>query len=237
MSALGSVLRNDARNVFRDRTIGALLVVPVVFVVLFRFGFPMLLHYVPAAAGYGQLALGMFCGIAATFPAFMMAFLMLDERDLQVTSVLATLPVRVSHIVWCRAGAVGVFGAFACAVLLFGSGLSSWSAPQAAVFVLLCGLIPPTSLLIVLALADNKIEGLTVFKVLFFLLFLAAAVQAWDSPWSYVMGAFPPFWTYRAFTSPDGPDFWLFVLVSLATHLVVLFLAHGRVSNRRRWWS
>lgn len=232
MSAMTTLLRNDARNALRDQTIGALLFVPLIFLVLLRFGFPLLRDHLPAAADYAGVALSLFCGIAATFPAFMMAFLMLDERDQNVTVVLRVLPVRLSHLVAYRAAAVTVVGAANSVLLIFGSGLNPHSVPKALLLAVLCALVAPTALLIVVSLADNKIEGLTLFKGLFFVLFLAAAAQAVDSPWSYVLGVVPPFWTYHALAGAVTPPFFVVVLVSLVLHAAALAVAARRISRR-----
>jgi fluoroquinolone transport system permease protein len=232
VGAKTTLLRNDVRNALRDQTIGALFFVPLIFLVLLRFGFPLLREHVPAAADHGDVALSLFCGIAATFPAFMMAFLMLDERDQNVTAVMRVLPVRWSSLIASRAVAVTAVGAINCTVLVFGSGLNPHPVPQALLLALLCALVAPTALLIAVSLASNKIEGLTLFKGLFFVLFLAAAAQAVDSGWRYVLAIVPPFWTYSALTSSPALPFLLVVAISLAAHAVVLALAASRVARR-----
>ncbi|MFC5291227.1 hypothetical protein ACFPM7_29605 [Actinokineospora guangxiensis] len=231
MGAKTTLLRNDVRNALRDRTIGALFFVPLIFLVLLRFGFPLLREHVPAVADHGDVALSLFCGIAATFPAFMMAFLMLDERDQNVTTVMRVLPVRWSSLIASRAVAVTAVGAINCTVLVFGSGLNPHPVPQALLLALLCALVAPTALLIAVSLASTKIEGLTLFKGLFFVLFLAAAAQAVDSGWRYVLAVVPPFWTYSAVTSSSALPFLLVVGISLAVHAIVLALAASRVAR------
>jgi len=229
MTPITTLLGNDARNALRDRTIGALLFVPLIFLVLLRFGFPLLRDHVPAAGDYAGTALSLFCGIAAAFPAFMMAFLMLDERDQHVVAVLRVLPMPWGRIIAYRAAAVTLVGMANSALLIFGSGLNTHSVAGALLLSALSALVAPTALLLVVSWAGNKIEGLTLFKGLFFVLFLAAAAQSVTSEWRFVLGVVPPFWTYSALAETTAFSFIGTVGISLLTHLAAIGLAARRI--------
>lgn len=182
MGSARTVLLNDVRNTVRDRTIGSFLLIPFVFVVLLRIGFSRLTDYMALETAYSTVAVCLLCGVAGLFLAFMMVTLMLDERDTAVSAVLAVLPVRPAQMLAWRCGSVGAVGALLSACVLFASGLFHGPVMLGIVFSVLCGVMSQTALLVVMAWVDNKVEGLALFKFLFFILFLAVLAQAWDSP-------------------------------------------------------
>lgn len=222
------VVRNDVRNVVRDRTIAALAVVPLVFVVLLRVGYRLLAD-VPAAADHRAIALSAFCVIAATFPAFMLSTIMLDEKDQGLSAVLRVLPVSISRIVILRAAVVAALGFVNAAVVLFGSGLREGPVATGLLLSALCALAAPGALLVAVALAGNQIEGITLFKGIFFLVFAAAAAQAAPTDWRHVLAVVPAYWTTRAFETTDGLTLAWTAVVAVVAHAAVVVVALRRL--------
>ncbi len=233
MGAARAVLLNDVRNTVRDRTIGCFVAIPFIFAALLRLGLPVLAGHVPLAMTYSTVIVCLLCGVAGVFPAFMMVTLMLEERDTAVSAVLAVLPVRPARMLVWRCGSVGALGALSSACVLFASGLFHGSVGLGVLFSVLCGMMSQTALLVVMAWVDNKIEGLALFKILFFMLFLAVLAQAWESSWRLVVAFLPPFWVSQLLVGTGGVPAYVSLTVSVVLHGGVAAVAAKRLLGRR----
>ena len=232
MSAARTIWANDLRNIVRDRTVGVLLVVPVVFLVLLRFGYPMAERYAPEAADQAPLVLAAFCLIAGTFPAFMTSFIMLDERDQGVFAALRVLPVAPARLLAYRLSVVAALSVCYPAILIAGTGLADGPLWRLAVLVVLCAVGSPAATLLVVAVAGNKIEGLTLFKGLFFVLALAGAAVAQPGWWTWPVGLLPTYWVYAAFDAATTTRFLTAAVVAVAYHALVIAVAWRRFRRR-----
>lgn len=232
MNAARTIWANDLRNIVRDRTVGVLLVVPLIFLILLRFGYPVAERLVPEAGEYVTLVVAAFCLIAGTFPAFMSAFIMLDERDQGVLAALRILPVAPGRLLAYRLAVVTALSLLYPVLLLTGTGLVDqpwWRFPVLAV---LCAVGSPAAALLVVALAGNKIEGLTLFKGWFFILALTGVGVAQPGWWSWPIAALPTYWVYAAFGAAGTQRFLLVSVVALAFHAVVIAVAWRRFRRR-----
>lgn len=228
MTPAARVWGNDLRNLVRDRTVGALVVLPFVFLVLLRVGLPPLEGFVPALAGYRPFALALFCIIAGMVPAFMLAFLMLDEKDQDLFAVFRVLPLPRGAMASYRLAMVAALGFASSLLLVAGTGWAGRSPPALVALPALCALGAAVSLLVAVTLAANKIEGLALFKGLFFLAALALPGAATAEPWSPLFAVLPFYWTYRAFAAADPAALLAAAAVGAAFHLLVGALFHRR---------
>lgn len=232
MGAATTIWRNDLRNIVRDRTVSVLLVVPLIFLVLLRFGFPQLERHVGPAADYRHLVLAGSCLIAGTFPAFMTSFIMLDEKDEGVLAALRILPVSPARLLTYRLTVVTGLSLLYPLLLILGTGLADWPLAKVALLTLLCALGSPVATLLVVATAGNKIEGLTLFKGTFFVLALAAMGVALDGWWTWLVALVPTFWVYAAFDASDTAGLLAAAGAAIATHAAVFVLAYRRFRVR-----
>jgi fluoroquinolone transport system permease protein len=231
MSAARTIWANDLRNIVRDRTVGVLLVVPVIFLVLLRFGYPLAQRYVPQAGEYAHLVVAGFCLIAGTFPAFMTSFIMLDERDQGVFAALRVLPIALGRLLAYRLSVVTALSLIYPALRLAGTGLVDLPLWRQAVLVVLCAIGSPAATMLVVAVAGNKIEGLTLFKGLFFVLALAGAAVAQPGWWIWLVALLPMYWVYAAFDAVTTAGFLAAAAVALGYHLIVIAVAWRRLRH------
>lgn len=232
MSAAQTVWANDLRNIVRDRTVGVLLLVPVIFLVLLRFGYPVLERYSPQAQEYAPLVVAAFCLLSGTFPAFMTSFIMLDERDQGVLAAMQVLPVAPGRLLAYRLSVVTVLSLIYPVLLLAGTGLIDLPLWRQVILAVLCAVGSPAATLLVVAVADNKIEGLTLFKGLFFVVGLAGVAVAQSGWWSWLVALLPMYWVYAAFDAVTTAGFLAAAAVALVYHLAVIALAWRRFRHR-----
>lgn len=233
MRAAAALWGNDLRHIVRDRTVAVLAVVPFLFVAFLRLGVPLAEARAPLVAGYRAPVVALFCLIAGTFPAFMLAFIMLDERDEGLFPVFRVLPISPTRLLWTRLAMVAALGFAYPLVIVAGSGLLEVSAPAALLLCALCGLQAPMVALVIVSLAGNKIEGLAVIKGIFpAVMFPAAGVIFASAWWSKLFAVVPAYWIYLAFTARDARSLAFASIGAVVLHGVVLAVFYRRFRRR-----
>ncbi|WP_206511230.1 hypothetical protein C5142_06360 [Rhodococcus sp. BGS-1C] len=232
MTVALTVWANDLRNIVRDRTVGVLLLVPFILVAVLRFGLPLLEQRWTALDGHDQLVLGLFCIVVGLFPAFMASFIMLDERDQGLYPVFRILPVGFGALVRYRLAAVTVLGVVGSLVLLVGAGIGEYSVFGTAVLAAVCAAGGPAAMFVAVSLSGNKIECLTVFKVLFVLSALGITgalgeLHGWNAAWAVL----PTYWVFRAFGAAAGATTSIAAnaAVAMVVYLCIAVIAYRRL--------
>nr|ALD83691.1 hypothetical protein [Streptomyces sp. CNH365] len=208
MSGTTTIWKNDLRSIVRDRTVSVLLFVPLIFLVLLRFGVPLLERKWPALGDHHAVLLGLFCVIVGMFPAFMLSFVMVDERDQGLVSAFKVLPVSPNRFLLSRLSMVVVLGLLYPLLLVLGAGIGSYGLLRSLLLAGLCATGGGAAMIAAVSLARNKIECLTAFKALFVLAALGAT-GAWGSfeGWNRVPGILPTYWVFAAFDAASARDF------------------------------
>ncbi|MBW1597677.1 hypothetical protein [Streptomyces sp. JJ38] len=216
MSIARAIWRNDLTCIVRDRTVGVLLFVPLIFLALLRFGVPPLEDQWPALGDHHAVLLGLFCVIVGMFPAFMMAFIMLDERDQGLFAVFRVLPVSPGRLLGHRVTMVVVLGLLYPLLLTLGAGMGSYGVGRALVLAALCAAGGAVALLVAVSLAKNKIECLTAFKALYVLAAGGAAggLGALEG-WNRVPAVLPTYWVFAAYDARGTGAFLTAALVAV----------------------
>jgi fluoroquinolone transport system permease protein len=223
---------NDLRNVIRDRTAAVLLVMPPVMAATLRAGSPLVEQQLPLAAAYRLPAVALFCQVAGAFPALMLAFIMLDEKDEGLFPAFRVLPMSPRRFLFTRLSMVAVLGMLYAALVIAGSGLTDFTWPETLLLAIVCGLQAPLVALVIVSVAGNKIEGLAVIKGVFPAVIFPVAALLAESSWTRVFAVLPAFWIYHAFAAPDLASLALYSSGALALYAVLTALSY-RLFRRR----
>ena len=197
MKNLFPLISYDFKNIFRDPILVVLLFVPILIILLVRFGLPPLVDTFPVIEGYQFLIVMLFALLIASFPAFIISFIMLDEKDEGIFVYYKVLPLSDLKFLFYRLGFIILFAWFYSLILLITQTSVAISLWQMLLSALLFALIPPIITLITVTFSRNKIEGVTMMKVLNLLLFIPVAAFFIHSPWKYIFGIIPVFWSFQ----------------------------------------
>lgn len=208
MNATKIIWSNDFRTITRDRTAAGLVLVPLVFLAILRFGIPVLERQWPELSAYATVLIGLFCVIAGMFPAFMIASIMIDERDQGLVSAFKVLPLSAARFLWSRLAMVTVLGLLYSLLLVVGASGGSYGLVRALVLSMLCAAGGAAALLVAVSIARNKIECLTAFKALFVLaaIGVTGALGSFEG-WNRVPAVLPTYWVFAAFDATDSSGF------------------------------
>ena len=226
-----TLIYNDMVIIFRDKSLIGMLLLSPAFVFLVRFGLPWLDGFIDLSRYHIHLLA--FCTMTTVmFPAYVMSFVMLDEKDQDILTVIRVMPVGVRSFLFYRTMMVVVLSFFcAMPVLVFNPFMAlPWNV--VALISLITSLTAPVLLYLIIGFADNKIEGVTFLKLANLVIVIPFLFFFINKPHAWVLAIIPVFWTYLAVVEWLSTWFYVFVLVSTVAHFVVLYLLIIRVMKK-----
>ncbi len=222
--------RNDLRGTYRDPLLVMLVAAPVIWtsgvalltprvtgMLADRYGFDLIPYYPLILAGFLLLTSIIIAGGLA-------AFLVLDEVDAGTLTALRVTPVPLSTFFAYRAATVmAVTTVYVVATMSFSGILEPGLVPALIPIGLLAGLSGVVTLLLILAVAGNKIQGLAAIRALGMLI-AGLPCLPWfiDSGWNLAFGVLPPYWAAKAFwVASDHGMWWPYLLGGVVYNLAV----------------
>lgn len=233
MKKLVTLIRSDVQQIVRDRTLLSFLFFPLLVWALLRWGLPALTEQYPMLSEYHSLAL-MFGGMqSAVLFGFVVAFLMLDEKDEQVMEVIRVLPISPNFYLLYRLLFSSSVAALLALGILMWSGIAYPGWKAAVCVAVLYGLTAPLITLLIATFASNKVEGMALFKAVDLVLMVPLLAFFVEIPLRYVFGLVPVFWTY-AFLERSIEGIWMWGYLGMAFLMYGLGLLLLAVQFRRR---
>jgi fluoroquinolone transport system permease protein len=237
VGAVAAFGRNDIRGTYRDPLLWMVVVAPVIWTTavavltpLFtemlaeRYGFDLVPYYPLVLTGFLLLTSIIITGAIA-------AFLMLEEVDAGTLTALRVTPVPLSTLFAYRAGTVLVLTTvYVVATLSFSGILEPGLVPVLIPIGLLAGLSAIVTLLLIVAVASNKIQGIAMVRALGMLI-AGLPCLPWfiDSAWNLAFGVLPPYWAAKAFwVASDHGTWWPYLLVGVVYNVAVAGLLFRR---------
>ena len=191
-----SILKGDLKNILRDPTLLLMLFIPFLIIFILRFGLPHFENQFPLINNYSKEIISFFALLSAVLPGFIVSFILLDEKDLQLFPVINVTPVSLSGFLVSRLAFMVILGFLSSLLLLLVNGLYTISFIKSCQLALLCSLNTPILILIISGKAKNKVEGLTLLKLATITLMLPIIIFFLDNNWEYAFVFLPASWVY-----------------------------------------
>lgn len=239
--ALAAFGRNDLRGSYRDPLLIMIIAAPAIWTTLVavitprvttmlarRNGFDLVPYYPLILTAFLLLTSIIIAGALA-------AFLVLDELDAGTLTALRVTPVPLAVFFGYRAATVTVVTTvYVIATLTFSGLLEQGLIPALVPIGLVAGLSAVVTLMLILAMANNKIQGLAAVRALGMLI-AGLPCLAWfiDSGWNLVVGVLPPYWPAKAFwVASDHGTWWPYLLAGAAYNLAVAWPLFRRFHHK-----
>lgn len=228
-AALG---RNDIRGTYRDPLLVMLVLAPVIWtvgtVVLIppltatlarRYNFDLIPYYPLVLTGLLLLTSIVIVGGLG-------AFLVLDELDAGTLAALRVTPMSpISFLAYRAATVVAVTTVYVVATMSLSGILQPGLVPALIPIGFVAGLSSVVTLLLIVAVASNKIQGIAMVRLLG-LIIAGFPCLAWfvDSPWDLAFGLLPPYWAARAFwVASEYGTWWPYLLGGVIVNLAAIW--------------
>jgi fluoroquinolone transport system permease protein len=210
----------DVRMILREQMlwfmfwVAPLLQFAAVFLLL-----PILERQFPALADYRLLILLLMTLQVVSSIGAVIAYMLLDEKDEQALMAIRTMPIGINAFLFYRLF-MGTTAAFLFAMLMLGAtGIASLGWVQILTGAMLFALAAPLVAMALASFAQNKVEGLAVYKVLSLVLLLPATSFLLPATWTAVLGVIPVYWTFHFLAAADaGQPATLELTLALLSH-------------------
>lgn len=219
--ALAAFGRNDLLGTYRDPLLVMLVVAPVIWTTAVAVLTPMATdlltqRYDFDLVSYYPLVLTAFLLLTSIIvTGGLAAFLVLDEIDAGTLTALRVTPVPLATFFGYRAGTVmAVTTIYVIATLSFSGILEPGLIPALIPIGMVAGLAAVVTLLMIVAVASNKIQGIAMVRALGMLI-AGLPCLPWfiDSAWHLTFGVLPPYWAAKAFwVASDHGTWWPYLL-------------------------
>lgn len=228
------LIATDMRNIIRDRMLlYSAFLFPVVVIIICRLIFPWISENVYDLTGYYPILFMMFSIFFPMIFGFIIAFLIMDERDQNLLTVLRVMPIsRSTYLIYRMVLIISLCFIF---VITFPalSGLIDISLLDYLPIAVLFSIFAPVLALIVNNLANNKIQAFAIFKMLGSVFFLPLFALFIAEDWKYILGIIPNFWTFMSLdtvlrTGSQDIGFLGIGFIIHLTFLIVLFYLFNR---------
>lgn len=222
--------RNDLRGTYREPLLVMLVIAPVIWttgvaVLTPMFGDMLAERYAFDLAPYHPLILTAFLLLTSIIIAgALAAFLVLEEIDAGTMAALRVTPVPVSMFFAYRAATVMIVTTiYVIGTMSFSRILQPGLIAVLVPIGLLAGLSAIVTLLLIVAVANNKIQGLAMVRALGMLI-AGLPCLPWfiDSAWGLAFGVLPPYWAAKAFwVASDDGNWGPYVLVGVVYNAAI----------------
>lgn len=230
--ALAAFGRNDIRGTYRDPLLVMVVLAPVIWttgvavltpvftqMLADRYRFDLMPYYPLVLTSFLLLTSVIITGALA-------AFLVLEEVDAGTLAALRVTPVPLSTFFAYRAATVmAVTTVYVVATMSFSGILAPGLVPALIPIGLLAGLSAVVSLLLIVAVAGNKIQGLAMVRALGMLI-AGLPCLPWfiHSGWNLAFGVLPPYWAAKAYwVASDHGTWWPYLLGGVVYNLAIAY--------------
>ncbi|MGM7635215.1 hypothetical protein [Bacillus sp. Hm123] len=204
MTAIKSLLRMDAKQMYRDPMFMLIFFAPCLLIMFTRFGVPFinkalgqqfnweLTNFYPLIVSFTMLLIPFIIGVIT-------GFMMLDERDESIIHYFAVTPLtKTGYFQYRLAIPITLTILFSTLLLFF----SSLDAPNITVILFLIPMLALEAAIITLcqaAFAANKIEGLALSKGIGLIVFAPFIAYFLALPWQLIGSLIPTFWPAKLY--------------------------------------
>ena len=194
---------NDFKNIIRDRfLVYAAIAMPLMVIVISRIILhwiaPTLKDTIPLAGNYSMIFM-LFVTMIPLVYGFIVAFLILDERDEHLLTVLRVMPIsRNSYLIY-RMLFLSIFSFIVMLIFPPLSGLlenTQFSYIQYIPIALLFTLLTPFSALMVSSFATNKVQAFAIFKISGTVFLIPLFIFLITDNLKYIFAPIPNFWAF-----------------------------------------
>ncbi|MCB0567756.1 MAG: hypothetical protein KDD01_25590 [Phaeodactylibacter sp.] len=234
MQKLLRLVRLDFSMILREEMLWFMLfVVPALQFSAALLLLPWLEEQFPVMAEYHLLIVMLMTLQVVTSIGFVLASMLLDERDEEVLTALRAMPVGVNAFLFYRLGIGTVMAVLFAYAMLSIPGLEGLGLASRLMAAALFASAAPITTLALATLSSNKVEGLAVYKGLSIILLIPAGSFFMDSWVQYTLGVVPVYWSLHFVDKvlvgePGGLE----LLMALLTHGLVLWMLF-RLFKRR----
>jgi fluoroquinolone transport system permease protein len=225
MVQIRKLLLNDIRNIIRDRLLlYTAFLIPLIIIIFTRLVIPWLSENVVPLQQYYSL---LFMLIVITIPmmfGFVIGFLIMDERDENLLTVLRVMPISRNTYLIYRMLFISILSLVYILLFPLLTGLIDIGFIDYLPIGVLLAFLTPVLGLVANIVATNKVQAFAVFKTLGGVFYIPLFAFFINNDLKYILGIIPNFWTFMALDKllTTGQQDYIFLGIGFVLHLILL---------------
>ncbi len=222
MNRLTQIGFSDFRLIFRDPSLRIFLVMPALIFAVVLILLPYLMVLNPEIENYVPLVIMGAMMQSSIMFGFIYSMVFIHEKEISVAKVYGILPISQTQLLYFRLLIPFTFAVIVTFTLLLWQPFLAIDILSVLGLALLCGLMSPVLAISVSVLSQNKMEGMTWFKLVNLVIVIPLAAYFVPFP-PYWFGVVPTHWAYQMleFLARGESVLWPF-LIGLIYTLVLL---------------
>ncbi|MBN1280038.1 MAG: hypothetical protein JXA00_00140 [Candidatus Thermoplasmatota archaeon] len=216
---------NDMRNIIRDRLLlYCAFLIPFIIIIFTRLVIPWISDTVtPLEPMYPIIFLLIIIMIPIMF-GFVIGFLIMDERDEHLLTVLRVMPISRNVYLIYRMAFLTIFSFLYTMIFPALTGLVDINLVDYIPHAVLLSLLTPILGLFANILAHNKVQAFAVYKTFGGIFFLPLFAFYINNDLKYILGVIPNFWTFMALDTlvTSGTQDVIALTIGFITHFILL---------------
>jgi len=226
-------IKTDFKQMFREPIIALLFflpfLIPIIFWALLTYLLPFIQQYASfSLKGFEQYLVSGVLLMAPSMLGIVMGFLLIDDRDNNITELIQVSPFQINGYLTLRLGLVFITTIITALYGYYILGIMLIKLPTLIFLSLLLGLFGACIAFLLYALADDKVKGLTYAKGLNLLLIFAFADLLTFKWLKFFSMLFPPYWITNIINHPNNITIILAGLFVHALWFLLLFRLYRR---------
>jgi len=241
MVAVFKLAVNDFKNIIRDKLLISLAILyPIIIItfsqILVQFIAPNLKESIPIAGNF-TIFFFLFLTIIPIIYGFIASFLILDEKDEHLLTVLRVMPISRNTYLTYRMLFLSIFSFIVLLIFPPLSGLienTQFSYLEYTPIALLFSLLTPFSAMLVSSFATNKVQAFAIFKISATIYMLPLFIFLIPDNFKYVFSPAPNFWAFITLKELllNGKNDYLYLIIGFF-YLVFLILLLFYIFNKK----
>jgi len=227
--ALGPI---DLKNIRRDPLLRYMVLFPLLFGFLLRWGLPWLSDQIFQLLAfdlmtYRVLIVSVFSMLIPVVYGSVIGFLLLDQRDDHTITALQVTPLTLNGYFFYRMVTPVVLGLLGNLVMLPLSGMVSFGFGPLFLVSLSSALLTPLYALFYAGFAENKVQGFALMKISGIIFMPAMGAYFVPGAWAWAFAVLPPFWPMKltwVFEFQQAGWWWIFLVGAGMAYGVMLLL-------------
>lgn len=227
------------RQITRDSMLMLMIIAPFLCGVAFKFFIPILDEFIYDQFGFGRVIEpyyrtfdSLLVFLAPSLICIISSFLILEEFDDKVSPYIFVTPIGFSGYIFARLIIPAIFAFILSFSILMLFSLTGISMLLGIILALIATLYAIAATLVVVSLANNKVEGLAVTKLtgISFLGILAPTFI--NGNIQYIFSIIPSFWLGKVTSAYETKSLIIFALAGISTSIVWIAIFYSIFKRR-----
>lgn len=225
MSQLIQLSITDFKLIFREPSLRAFMVLPVVLFIVFLWFFPMMVEKYPILQPYVPIILMVGVIENTQLFSFISSMVLIDEKESNVAINYGIVPIDKRAFVLSRLLFPYLITVLLNLLFLEWQPFYTFPFSQDLLLALVSSLVVPVYVLAINSIVDNRMKGMIYIKAFNMVVLLPLAAFFVPSGYEHLFGFLPTHWIYQGIQQmTTGASPVLFLLIGMVYFMVLLLL-------------